>query len=393
MSRLQTIGFELNSSTASMEFTAIFGSPTIQSSVVRSGSYAGEISSLVSGTAQGFRYQVNPSAQSASFSQQCFRFATLPSAENCICLLNDQQNNTSPVAYITIDNTGALRLYDEDGVIGSPSSALATGIFHYIEVQFDRSAAAGSHIVEARVDGVVFATASDRSVGAGVLALAWGGNLLSEAQTTGLWYIDDIAINNNAGGVEDGYIGGQKVILRSSNASGDNNAFLDTAGAAGTANNYQLVDDIPPNDVTDFVQSVTANAKDMYNIANSGLNSADVINVVQVGARFRNGTADAVTAFKVRAEKTSGGTISESSAIIPNSTTWVSNAIAAPRNMPLTMHTDPDAAVWTPSTLDSMQIGMEISAAGTNTIQVSAIWAYISYTEGAATRTLAANII
>ena len=197
MARLFQSGFELNSAAAGVEFSNASGSPTISSTTYRSGSYAGRISSLSSGTAKYFGHTMVQTTIKTMFARFYFRVATLPSAENRIFLINDAVALTTPVVYLTLDNSGVLKLYDEDGQI-TGTSTLSTGTWYRIEVKVDISAASGSHIVEAKVDGAsAFASASDRAIGqTNLLYPVFGGNLNSEAQTTGDWFFDDIAINN-----------------------------------------------------------------------------------------------------------------------------------------------------------------------------------------------------
>lgn len=382
MARLFTSGFEAGSLTDGMEWTTIASTPTLSTTTVRSGTYSLRISSLGSTTRQGHRYQfASANGNGPYYFRFYIRYATLPSADNTIC----EVLSTAPsmMVRLFLKSDGTLQLGDEDGTIGSPSSALISSSFeNCVEIKIDRTGAGGAHVVEAKLNGTVFATASNRNLSAGVALFRLGGNLGAEAQTQGDWFFDDVAINDSTGSYQTSYPGSGKVILLAPNAAGDSNAWLKTAGGAGDANNYQLVDEIPPNDVSDFVQAVALNSTDMYNMAASGLSSSDVINLVQIMVRFRNGTADATTAFRVRAEKAAAGTVSESASIVPNSTTWRTNATAAPNTPPLTLYQDPDSANWINTTLDSMQVGVKILAEGTNAIQVSGLYAMIDYTPG-----------
>src|SRR5260221_455738 len=119
---------------------------------------------------------------------------------------------------------------------------------------------------------------------------------------------------------------------------------------------------------------------------NSGLSSTDTVNLVAVGVRFADITAaDATASFKVEVIKTSAGTKSQSAAIIPNSTTWHSNAPATPWKYPLTLYQDPDSANWTNTTLDSMQIGYIDSAINVRVVAISTEWVLVDYTPLAST--------
>lgn len=375
-------GYELNSTTANVEFGAINGAPTISSTVSKDGTYSGRISSLSSGTPKDFRrpYAVAGAGPTVSFLRTYFRVDTLPSAENRIFTGRDG-NLAADRIWMTIDNGGLLRLYDEDGQVGSASSALSTATFYCLELKLDRTAAAGSHVVEGRIDTSVFATASNRNVSTPADTIRVGGNLNSEAQTTGDWYFDDLAVNDATGSFQTGYPGTSRLIILRPNGAGDSHTFAtQTGGTAGAANNYTRVDETTPNDATDFNGSNTLNQEDLFAFDNSGLGANDIINCVQVNMRFRNNTADATTAIKAEIMKTTGGTKTQSSAIVVNSTTWFSNDPTLPRLPVLTLYTDPDGNPWTQTTLDTLQAGYIISTGGVNRIEVTNMWIYVDYT-------------
>lgn len=377
MARLTTIGFEQNSTSNNIEFTNNDGGTSIQTVTVRSGVYAAK-SVAASGTSRGHRFHfVSSNSTAAHFLRAYINIEAYPSGDTNI--IGFQQTNNTYQAHIKLTSTGELKLHDIVGQIGSNSSALALNTWYRIELRCDQSGGAANHIVEAQIDGSTFATASNRTMTAGIARFSIGANMSSEAVGTGTWYWDDIALNNGSGSYQTSYPGAGNVVCIRPSVAGDANAWSDTANAGGTTNNYTLVDEFPPNDVTDFVQSVVLNAEDLYNLTTGGIVSTDTINLVQLYARFRNGTADATTAFKSQIIKDSGGTKAQSSAIIPNSTSWRTNTTSDPAIPMLTLYQDPDSVDWTPTTIDTMQAGVIITAAGANSIQVSAIWIMIDY--------------
>lgn len=378
MARRWQSGFEQNSATSNIEWTNVAGSPTVQGTVVRSGAAAAQITSLSSGVAKIIRATVDAASVLGPFWFRFYlRVDTAPSAENTIWQFTTSGGTVR--SKITLDSSGALHLYNATTQVGSASSALTIGAFYRVEVKFDASQAAGSDVLEARLNGTVFATSSTETLGGGNF-MRIGGNLELEAQTQGDWYFDDVAVNDGDGSFQNGYPGEGRIIHLLANAAGDSNQWLNTAAGAGDANNYTLVDEVTPDDATTMIQSGTLDDIDMYNFGASGLVASDVINVVAVGMRFRNNVADATTAFRVRLEKTTAGTIIESASIIPNSTTWRTNAIDANvRSYPLVTYQDPDNVNWTPTTLDSLQAGVKLTAANVNRVQVSAVWVSIDY--------------
>lgn len=386
MARLWQTGFEWNTITANEEFTAGNDTPVLQGTTVRTGLKALQITALTSATPRYLRFQFSTTNLNVLFTRIYFRVDTLPTAENRILVLNDSGTTATPVVYLTVDSGGLIRLYDEDGQIGSASSALSTSTWYRIEIKLDRSAASGSHICEGKIDGITFATASNRAIGAGVQIFVIGGNLgaTPETQTQANWFFDDVALNDNTGSFQTSYPGDGKVYEQRPNSPGDANQWADTANAAGTSNNYTLVDEDNPNDATDMVQSGTLNDIDMYALQDSGIGAGDTVNVVMVGGKFRNNVADATTAFRFRVEKTASGTVAESADIVPNTTTWNPNSSTVPRLYPIILYQDPDGAAWTQSTLDSMQAGIKLTVANVNRVQVTTVVVSIDYTPAAA---------
>lgn len=382
MTRLWSSGFELNSMTTDVEWTAAVGG-SISSSTVRSGTYAGRISSLASGTNQRFRYQfLSAGANGPYYSRFYFRIATLPSAENRIfALSNSGTAGTGVAAYITLDNTGVLRLYDNVGQIGSASSVLSTNTWYRIEILFDRSPAAGSQILKARIDGAQFAAATNRTLGNSVNQLYVGGNLNSEAQTSGDWFFDDVAINDTAGSFQTSYPGAGSIVHLKPSAAGDINTFaVQIGGTVGAGNNFTRVNEVTPDDATSYNASAVLSQEDLFNCDDPGFASDSLITLVAVGGRYADlvGT-DATAAFKLQVEKAASGTKAQSASIIPNSTSFVSNS-AIPRRYPITAYQDPDNIDWKFTTVSSMQIGYLLSAANVQSIAITKVWALVEYT-------------
>lgn len=384
MARLWSSGFELNTTGTDVEWSAQTGSPVIQTTTVRSGTYAGQITGMSSATRMAVRYDVATAGLTQLFFRTYFRVATLPSAENRIIGLS-VTSNTAHTVYITLDNGGLLALFDEDGQIGSDSGALSLNTWYMIDILWDKSGASGSHIIRARIDGVEFAGAANRTIGAAsVSSLVLGGNLNAEAQTTGNWYFDDVAINNASGSFQNSYPGEGEIIHLRPNAAGDNNAWLKNGGAAGDANNFNQLDEVTPdNGTTNLETSGVLDATDDYNMdaTPAAMDSGDIINVVQVGYVGRAESAGDADGVVLRIKAAAAGTVEEGSLITMNGTTWKTNANADPRNYTLTLYDLPGASTtaWTKSDLDQAQIGMKSNDAGAVAGEASALWLLVDH--------------
>src|SRR5258706_5677394 len=368
MGRLFSSGFELNSTGGSVEFDSSTNF-TIQSTVVRSGTYAAQANaSNVQATLRQILFTSNQAAK--GWFRIYIRIASYPTAAIRIMEFEDTANAT--LGGILLNTTGTLALRKADTTTIATSGALALNTWYRVELATD---ATGSGTLQARIDGATFASGANSSQGSWA-RVAFGG--FGQSSTFNI-YIDDVAVNDATGSFQNSWPGDGKIIHLRPNAAGDSNGFLtQVGGTAGAANNYTRVNEVTPDDATSYNGSALLSAEDLFNCDNSGLSSTDTVNLVAVGVRFADITAaDATASFKVEVIKTSAGTKSQSAAIIPNSTTWHSNAPATPWKYPLTLYQDPDSANWTNTTLDSMQIGYIDSAINVRVVAISTEWVLV----------------
>lgn len=360
-----------------MEFGSISAAGSIVTSPVRTGTYAMRITSLSSGQDKGMQHITGGNTFYVRF---YLRIATAPSAENRV-------SGIETATYITVDNSRQLRLYDEDGVIGSASSALDANTWYCVEYMMDKSGSAGSHIVAARLNGVQFASASNRSISTSVGAIKFGGNLGSEAQTTGDWFFDDIGINDSSGSKQNSWPGGGSVVYLRPNAAGDNTQW--TRAGSDSGNNWDQVNEITPNDDTDRVVSQTSGHIDDYNVDSHSINDASNITLVQVGVRIKGVTTGTNAGVVLRYKAASSGTVVESSTINYTITFWNTNAENTPRNYQLTSYTNPTTgANLTPSDITDSQIGIRCTGGASNDVWIGALWLVVEYQDASQLVTL-----
>jgi len=374
MARLWTCGFELNSTTVDVEFSwcMALGTQSIVTSPVRSGTYSLRVNPTSSNG--GVTYVFAPeSGIAVTYHRFYLRIATAPSANTSVYIV-ETYSGDSPVQ-IKLQTDRKLDCRDFYGAAGSLgiSDALSLNSWYRVELKVNQTDKANT-VIEAKLDGTTFASGTIDQTG---LGNSYSGDCevgYSNNVTTDIYY-DDWAINDSTGSFQNSWPGEGKIIHLQTNAAGDNAQWTPDTGS-----NYARVSEVTPDDATSLVKANTLNKEDLYNCGASGLDLSDTINVIHVGGRFNNDTADATTAFKFEIEKAASGTISQSAAIVPNSTTWKTNAIATPYNYPLTLYLDPDNGRWTQATLDTMQIGAKVTTGGTNNIQVSTIWTLVDYT-------------
>jgi hypothetical protein len=395
MARLHQNGFEQNST---KEFTAVGGAgATIQAGVLRTGVAAGKIAlSGQSGTRNGFVIDFAAAGNGPFFARVYFRVDTLPSAANrIIAIVNSNTISSTPAAYITIDNAGLLRLFADTGQVGSASSALTLGQWYRLEIKYDKSPAGGSQILEAKIDGSTFATSSVLTFTNQGASLIVGGNLNAEAQTTGVWYYDDIAINDSTGSQQTGYPGDGAILHTLPNGAGDNTQWT-KGGSSPAATNYQSVNEQVPDDAITLVSDNTTGHIDDYTVSSiSGLSSGDNINAVAVGLRFTGVGAGASSAsIAARLKAASGGTTDQGSTIASNGTTWFSHTSSGLTRLiyNLVKYFLPGTSTpWTKTDLNSAQIGIKTVGANTSASQLSSIWLSVDFTHNTIAPTVVTN--
>lgn len=377
MARLLTSGFELNSLTAGVEFKAAGGNVmTIDTGTVRTGTYS--LKNAVSASFSWMNFQVKSSATNTQlFVRVYVRFASLPAGVSELFSVADTTGAVGS-AFVRYNNTGTkFDIVDAVGTNLGSSVAISTNTWYRLEVDVTGSTTVGA--LKGYLDGTQFATTTTGNIP------SFDGIYLGNAFNSGTYtaFFDDMAINDSSGTKQNALPGAGQVVYLRPSAAGDNNDFtVQIGGTAGASNNFTRVKEVTPDDVTSYNGDVTATDTDDFNIDDtpSSIGASDTINVVHVGVRYRALVAAAEAAFKVRTKKASGGTVDSSAAITPNSTTWKTNANAEPRLYPTTLYADPDAAAWTKATLDTAQIGYNISTTNTNAADISTIWMVVDST-------------
>ena len=368
MSRLWSSGFELNTLGSEVEGIFNTGLGQIGTGTVRSGTYAYE-----SDLPQAYiNYQFAASAQTAPFFIRAYiRIATLPNAQDRIIIAG-----SSGLLRIGIrmNTDGTLELWNEEdsAQIGSDSSALSTNTWYRIELKVDTTTISSTS-VEARIDGSSFASGT-ANLAAGILNF-WIGKF--NANVTGFLYYDDIAINDSTGSFQNSWPGEGEIIHLRPDEDGDNDAW--------GLNGFQQVDEITPDNATTAIQTNGLDDISEFTLAATpaALASDDTINCVQVGVRFRQDvTTGNDPTIALRIKSAPAGTVEESSAITCTTTTWGTNAVAAPRNYALTLYDLPGASTtaWTKADLDTAQIGVRLTNEPTDAEpQVSTMWLLVDH--------------
>lgn len=374
MGRLWSSGFELNSKLSGAEFDNISTTPvSIVTSPVRSGTYAARVNPAAT-TAQ-IRKDIFASDQAiAGYFRMYLYIAALPTSDTDV--IRWVSSGGSTMARMRLTTTGTLVLLAGSGsAVGSASSVLGLSMWHRVEMLNDASAAG---FLAGRLNGATFASGANNVQGAWMRI-----DVGAAVSTTADFYLDDLALNDTTGAAQNTWPGDGKIIHLRPSAVGDGTQWAKVGGAATNAASLR---EVPPDDVTTAVRSKVAGQIDDYNIDDSGLAASDTVNVVGVGMRFNGNTASPWSGFKVRLKAASGGTVQESSEITPTGTAWTSFGPAVPRLYPLTLYTLPSTSTaWTSTSLDSAQIGLNLTTAATNEAEITSLWLLVDYTPAAST--------
>lgn len=386
MARLLTTGFELQSLSIEADSTATLGTGVnaINTTTVYGGSASYEASATTGTPFAYITFKYSPA------DKVYYKFdlwvLTLPTTNTSgkvgIPIFSSQRAASGTFCTVTLSTTGTLSLYDGGGNVLGTSSPLALNTRYRIEVLVDISVS--PRRFQLKVNGyLVINGTQSAATGFPQDQFMLGICVNADGTGNGDLIFDNVIVNDSTGSSQNGYPGDEKIVHLYPSAAGDNNAFTSqTGGTAGSANNYTRIDEVTPDDATTYNGDTVLNNTDDFNIDNtsSDITTSSTINIVGVGVRYAGASTTSEAAFVLRCKKTASGTVSESSAITPNATSYKINANAAPNTLPIISYTDPDGAAWTKSTLDTAQIGYRISTSNTNEARISTVWMVVGYT-------------
>ncbi|MFJ8345036.1 beta strand repeat-containing protein [Streptomyces sp. NPDC094153] len=385
MGRLWTCGFELQSTSAEFGVNSgavVTGSPSISTTVHRAGT-----ASLRSNTTNATAYvehQLTGGVVMRTFHRFYLRIDSLPSTATNIYGIG--QSGYFP-ALLRIQTDGTLVLrdgYTETTLTGT-SPALTLGRWYRVELDYTDvdnggALAAGIAPFKGYLDGVQFADTMCSNI-TGFSRIRMGVQL---AATTDI-YIDDVAVNDTTGTVQNGLPGPGSVVHLRPNAAGDNNLWATAVGGtAGAANNWTRVSERTPDDATSYNQTsasgtTTIDDFKMESPTTAGIGATDTITLVQVGGRVAS-SATTAASIVYRLKGQAGGTVVESPSVSVANTAWSVHSGVSPRPYQLTAYTNPQTGTaWTPTTLGTAQVGYRGNVSQTSVRRVSTLWALAEF--------------
>jgi len=223
-------------------------------------------------------------------------------------------------------------------VHATSTNSLQQSVWYYIEFKAVIHNSTGS--IEVRVNGMEWINVSNvdtqGSSNATWNTVAWTG---ASGQT---YRMDDVYMCDSSGSLNNDFLGDVRVSVLLPEGAGNTTEWTPSAGS-----NYACVDESAPNDDTDYVSTITLNAKDTY--AFPAVATGAEIKGVQIFAAVRKATDGP---GKIKHVIRSGGTDYDQTEIGIGGTTY---------SYTRTMHeTDPATGVsWTESGVNAAEFGIK----------------------------------
>jgi hypothetical protein len=240
--------------------------------------------------------------------------------------------------------TGKFTVTRNGTLLATGNTVLSPRTEYYVEIQFVISDTVGTAILH--IDGVldtgINATNLDTRNGATGVCNAISFQGLDTEQ------FKDIYINDNTGGVDDGFWGPISIVTMRPEGAGNKSQWTPSAGS-----NYQNVDDTTTNSDTDYNATSTNGNIDTYAMSDTGYASGTVLGVEWV-ADVRK--ADPSATARVAPVLRIGGTDYVGSDINPTTTYLL-------QNQRFRLQPVAGTPAWDVATLDAMEVGIKRTAA------------------------------
>jgi len=224
----------------------------------------------------------------------------------------------------------------------STTAGLSTETWYYIEIKIFLDNSAGTVDVKVDENSVLSLTSKDTLQGA--LADVAAVRFYGTTDATYNFTYDDIYICDDAGSVNNNFLGVCMVSGIFPNSAGDETDFTPSAGS-----NYECVDEVVSDDDTSYVESSTSTDRDLYNYESMPGSLGDILGV-QINTTVRETD---VNIFTLKQPCKSSTTVSAGSAEPVGSTTYTHRE----RILEQDPHT---SAAWIEAGVNAAQFGVEV---------------------------------
>lgn len=155
-----------------------------------------------------------------------------------------------------IASDGDVYIRNGDGPVIAESNGLALQADQYYYIEFKATIHPSAGAYEVRVNGVtVLSGTGDTQHSVNSRA-----SIIYIYRSGYSFKLDDIYVCDGTGGVNDTFLGDRKAVAVLPDAAGANSDWTGSAGG----DHYALVDENPPTGDTDYVETLTTNAKETY---------------------------------------------------------------------------------------------------------------------------------
>lgn len=331
MARLLTEGFEAGGTFPHIAYTNLSISTT-----KRSGSYAAQ-----SQSSSAFKYfELSIPATTELYIRCGVRIDSLASGGiGAIKLLN----GTTVLDQITFAIVGVQypSLLVSTSVVATSTTPLVSNTWHLFEAHLKVDNAGVFELKQDGIQTITYSGDTQPGLATTIDKIQFGCSGFEIVQ------IDDIAINDITGAVDNSWIGDGHVIMLKPDANGDSSQLTGSDG--NSTDNYLLVDDVPSDGDTTYVQSATAGQKDLYNLSACGLSNVVIGRVWAEARAIDTGSGGGQVKLVTKA----GATETDSAALT------LSTSYAAIKSAEMLVN-PADSAAWEVADLDALQVGVKI---------------------------------
>lgn len=267
-----------------------------------------------------------------------------------------REGSTTHIA-VTINASGLIEVRRGSGgtLLATGTTAISGASWTYIEAQVKVADTGGA--ITIRVNGASdIAFSGDTRNGGATGAINRFVHLapyLGATVTSAYSYLDDLVILDTSGTKNNSLIGDMRV--EALFPSGNGNSSQLVGADADSVDNYQQVDENPPDGDTTFVESSTVGDKDTYQYSDIASVASDPIAVVaQVYARRTDAgprTVAAIVRSSGGTEQTGGDLALDSSYdyAVGSGIAWA------------VFETDPDGNPWTNASVNAAEFGVKVT--------------------------------
>jgi len=255
------------------------------------------------------------------------------------------------IAYVNGSNGLTFTTQDQDTIAQTPPNAFTTNVWHYLEIKYTPSPAAGG-LLQVKIDGVIVLSVSGvktsySRASAGVNMLCFSS--YQQPWTTNLHFcncmIDDLYLCDQTGASFNTFLGDVVVHAVFPNADAGTNDFAQTGGGTG---HYMTIVDVPPDGDTSYLSSNVSGKTELFTLSTL---PTDIVDVLAV-------------AVNITARKNGVGTGTYEAVIVTDAIEGDSTPIAATPQY-LTSQTiyqvPPGGGAWNTSLVQNAQIGFKIA--------------------------------